>query len=63
MSDLLLIYSERRIQETFLPAVIVMAVMVSCSVPPPPVRMAVTVIEYSVPSSRSVSVFTVSLPG
>ena len=44
------------------PAAIVVAVMVSCSVPPPPVRMAVTVIEYSVPSSRPVSVYTVSLP-
>ena len=37
------------------------AVMVSCSVPPPPVRVAVTVIEYSVPSSRPVSVYIVSL--
>ena len=45
------------------PAVIVVAVMVtSCSVPPPPVRVAVTVIEYSVPSSRPVSVYIVSLP-
>ena len=44
------------------PAAIVVAVMVSCSVPPPPVREAVTVIEYSVPSSRPVSVYIVSLP-
>ena len=44
------------------PAAIVVAVMVSCSVPPPPVRVAVTVIEYSVPSSRPVSVCIVSLP-
>ena len=45
------------------PAAIVVAVMVSCSVPPPPpVRVAVTVIEYSVPSSRPVSVYIVSLP-
>ena len=43
-----------------LPAAIVVAVMVSCSVPPPPVRVAVTVIEYSVPSSRPVSVYIVS---
>ena len=42
------------------PAAIVVAVMVSCSVPPP-VRVAVTVIEYSVPSSRPVSVYIVSL--
>ena len=43
------------------PAAIVVAVMVSCSVPPPPpVRVAVTVNEYSVPSSRSVSVYIVS---
>ena len=34
----------------------------SCSVPPPPVRVAVTVIEYSVPSSRPVSVYITSLP-
>ena len=44
------------------PVAIVVAVMVSCSVPPPPVRVAVTVIEYSVPSSRPVSVYIVSLP-
>ena len=44
------------------PAAIVVAVMVSCSVPPLPVRVAVTVIEYSVPSSRPVSVYIVSLP-
>ena len=44
------------------PAAIVVAVMVSCLVPPPPVRVAVTVIEYSVPSSRPVSVYIVSLP-
>ena len=46
------------------PAAIVMAVMVSCSVPPPPMRVAVRVIEYSVPvpSSRPVSVYIVSLP-
>ena len=44
------------------PAAIVVAVMVSCSVHPPPVRVAVTVIEYSVPSSRPVSVYIVSLP-
>ena len=44
------------------PAAIVVAVRVSCSVPPPPVRVAVTVTEYSVPSSRPVSVYIVSLP-
>ena len=44
------------------PAAIVVAVMVSCSVAPPPVRVAVTVIEYSVPSSRPVSVYIASLP-
>ena len=44
------------------PAAIVVAVMVSCSVPPPPVRVAVTVIEYSVPPSRPVSMYIVSLP-
>ena len=44
------------------PAAHVMAVMVCCSVPSPPVRVAVTVMEYSVPSSRPVSVCTVSLP-
>ena len=45
------------------PAAIVLTVMVSCVVPPPsPVRVAVTVIEYSVPSSRPVSVYIVSLP-
>ena len=44
------------------PEVIVVAVMVSCSVPPPPVRVAVTVIEYSVPSSRPVSVCVLTLP-
>ena len=44
------------------PAAIVVTMMVSCSVPPPPVRVAVTVIEYSVPSSRPVSVYIVSLP-
>ena len=44
------------------PAAIVVAVMVCCSVPPPPVRVAVTVIEYSVPSSRPLSVYIVSLP-
>ena len=44
------------------PAAIVVAVMVFCSVPPPPVRVAVTVIEYSVLSSRPVSVYIVSLP-
>ena len=41
-----------------LPAATVVAVMVSCSVPPP-VRVAVTVMEYSVPSSRPVSVYIV----
>ena len=44
------------------PAAMVVAVMVSCSVPPPPVRVAVTVREYSAPSSRPVSVYNVSLP-
>ena len=44
------------------PAAIVVAGMVSCSVSPPPVRVAVTVIEYSVPSSRPVSGYIVSLP-
>ena len=44
------------------PVAIVVAVMLFCSVPPPPVRVAVTVIEYSVPSSRPVSVYIVSLP-
>ena len=43
------------------PAAIVVAVMVSSS-DPPPVRVAVRVIEYSVPSSRPVSVYNVSLP-
>ena len=38
-------------------------VMVTCSIPPsPPVRVAVTVMEYSVPSSRPISVYIVSLP-
>ena len=41
-------------------AVLVVALMVSCSVLPP-VREAVTVIEYSVPSSRPVSVYIVWL--
>ena len=40
------------------PATIVLAVMVSCSLPPP-VRVAVIVMEYSVPSSRPVSVYIV----
>ena len=53
---------DRELCEVDSPAVIVVAMMVSCSVPPPPVRMAVTVIEYSVPSSRPVSVYIVSLP-
>ena len=44
------------------PAAIVVAGMLCCSVPPPPVRVAVTVIEYSVPSSRPVSVYIISLP-
>ena len=48
--------------EVDLPAAIGVAVMVSCSVPPPPVRVAVTVIKYSVPSCRPVSVYIVSLP-
>ena len=39
-----------------LPAATVVAVMVSCSVPPP-VIVAMTVLEYSVPSSRPVSVY------
>ena len=43
------------------PAAIVVAVMVSWSVPPP-VRVTVTVIKYSVPSSRPASVYIVSLP-
>ena len=42
------------------PAAMVVAVMVSCSVPSPPMRVAVTVREYSVPSSRPVSVYNVS---
>ena len=53
---------DRELCEVDSPTVIVVAVMVSCSVPPPPVRVAVTVIEYSVPSSRPVSVYIVSLP-
>ena len=44
-----------------LPAATVVAVMVSCSVPPP-VIVAMTVMEYSVPSSRPVSVYIVSIP-
>ena len=52
----------RELCEVDSPAAIVASVMVSCSVPPPPVRVAVTVIEYSVPSSRPVSVYIVSLP-
>ena len=40
---------------------IVLAVIVSSSLPPP-VRVAVTVMEYSVPSSRPGSVYAVSLP-
>ena len=44
------------------PAAIVVAVMVPCVVSPPPVRVTVTVMEYSVPSSRPVSVYIVSLP-
>ena len=44
------------------PAAIVVAGMLCCSVTPPPVGVAVTVIEYLVPSSRSVSVYNVSLP-
>ena len=43
------------------PADIVVNVMVSSSLPPLG-RVAVTVIEYSVPSSRPVSVYIVSLP-
>ena len=43
------------------PAATVVAVMVACSVPPP-VIVAMTVMEYSVPSSRPVSVYIVSLP-
>ena len=53
---------DRELCEVDLPAAIVVAVMVFCSVPPPPVIMAVTVMEYSVPSSRPVSVYIVSLP-
>ena len=45
-----------------LPASSVLVVIVSSKVPPPPVRVAVTVIEYSVPSSKPVSVYIVSLP-
>ena len=41
--------------------VVVLAVILSCSVPPP-VRAAVTVMEYSVPSSRPVSVYIVRFP-
>ena len=40
---------------------IVVAVIMRCSVPPP-VRAAVTVMEYSVPSSRPVSVYIVGVP-
>ena len=44
------------------PAAIVVAVMGSSMIPPPPsVILAVTVMEYSVPSSRPVSVYIVSL--
>ena len=43
------------------PADIVVNVMVS-SLLPPPVRVAVTVMEYSVPSSRPVSVYIVRVP-
>ena len=43
-------------------AAIVVAVILPCVVPPSPVRVAVTVIEYSVPSSRLVSVYIVPLP-
>ena len=53
---------DRELCEVDSPSSIVVAVMVSCSVPPLPVRVAVTVIEYSVPSSRPVSVYAVSLP-
>ena len=52
--------SDREICEVDSPAAIVVARRVSCSVPPPPVRVAVTAIEYSVPSSRPVSVYNVS---
>ena len=43
------------------PTVIVEAVRVSLTVPPPPVSVVVTVIEYSVPSSRPVSTCVISL--
>ena len=39
----------------------VVSVMVCCSMPPPVIE-AVTVMEYSVPSSRPSSVYIVSLP-
>ena len=43
------------------PAAIVVATAISSSLPPP-VRVAVTVMEYSVPSSRPVSLYIFSLP-
>ena len=43
-------------------AAIVVPRAISCSVPPPPVIVAVTVMEYSVPSSRPGSLYIVSLP-
>ena len=43
------------------PAAIVVTSTIACSLPPP-VRVAVTVMEYSVPSSRPVSLYIVSLP-
>ena len=44
------------------PVAIVVPTAISCSLPPP-VIVAVTVMEYSVPSSRPGSVYIVSLPG
>ena len=45
-----------------LPAAIVVAMMMSWLFSPPQVRVAVTVIEHSVSSSRPVSVYDISLP-
>ena len=50
---------ERRDRELS-PAGIVVAVMVSSTIPTPLLRMAMTVMEYSVPSSRPISLYIVS---
>ena len=52
----------RSICEVDSPTDIVVAVMVPCSLPSPLVRVAVTVIEYSVPSFRPVSMYIALLP-